>query len=59
MPDNKCEWCGEEESVFSIKVDCTDDSVQESDLVCPACVAIWFSETPEDVESMVVVRLEA
>ena len=60
MADKKiCEWCGENKSVFSIEVNCTDDSVQESNLVCPNCVATWFTETPDDVERMSVVRLEA
>ena len=54
----KCEYCGEEEAVFSIEVTSPDGKIEESDLVCPACVGIWFTETPEDVERMSVVRLE-
>ena len=55
---DKCELCGEHEAVFSIEVACTDDIVMNSDLVCSSCVANWFTETPEDVERMSVVRLE-
>ncbi len=58
MSDKKCEWCEEHEAVFSIEVICTDDSVHESDLICPSCVANWFNETAEDVERMSVVRLK-
>ncbi|HEC38094.1 hypothetical protein LCGC14_0761930 [marine sediment metagenome] len=54
-----CEYCGEHEAQFSIEVNCTDNSVQDSNLVCASCVATWFTETPENVESMSIVRLEA
>ena len=54
-----CYFCGENEAVFSIEVNCIDGSVQGSDLVCPSCVATWYTETPDDVERMSVVRLEA
>ena len=54
-----CEYCGEHEVVFSIVVTSPDGSVEESDLVCPNCIGTWFTESPEDVERMSVVRLEA
>jgi len=54
-----CEYCGEYEAEFSIEVNCTDGSVEESNLVCADCVATWFTETPESVERMSIVRLEA
>jgi len=54
----KCEYCGEHESVFSIEVHSPNGECEESNLVCPNCVAIWFTETPEDVERMSIVRLE-
>ena len=55
---DKCELCGEHEAVFSIGVDCPDDIVMNSNLVCSSCVTNWFTETPEDVERMSVVRLK-
>ena len=58
MAENKCEYCGEAKAEFSIEVNCNDGTVQESNLVCPLCVANWFTETPQDVERMSVVRLE-
>lgn len=55
---DECEYCGEHESVFSIEVNMVDGTCETSDLVCPGCVATFYSETPEVVESMSVVRLE-
>jgi len=52
-----CEYCGENEAEFSIKVKCPDGSVEESDIVCPDCIGTWFTESPEDVKIMIVVRL--
>lgn len=57
MADKKCEYCGEEEALFSIEINCTDGSKEESNLICNHCVATWFTETPEDVERMSIVRL--
>ena len=54
-----CEYCGENEAVFSIKVNSPNGDYEESNEVCPNCVAIWFTETPEEVQNMVVKRLEA
>ena len=54
----KCEYCGEQEAVFSIKVNSPNGDVEESNLVCPLCVANWFSETPEDVKNMMIWRSE-
>lgn len=54
----KCEYCGENEAVFSIEVNSPNGDCEESNEVCPECVAIWFTETPEDVERMSIVRLE-
>ena len=53
-----CEYCGEEEAIFSIEVTTPEGNIETSDLVCAACVGIWFTETPEDVERMSIVRLE-
>jgi len=53
----KCEYCGENESIFSIEVNSPDGSVEESDLVCADCVGTCFTESPDDVERMSVVRL--
>lgn len=52
-----CEYCGENEAEFSIKVISPDGSVEESDIVCGGCVATWFTESPEDVKSMEVKKL--
>jgi len=53
----KCEYCGENEAVFSIEVNSPDGTCEESNLVCPECVATWFTESQEDVERMSIVRL--
>lgn len=59
MAKKTCEYCGEEDAIFSIEVICTDGSLQSSELICPKCIANWYTETPEDVRTMLVKRLEA
>ena len=53
-----CEYCGENKALFSIEVNSPNGDCEESNEVCSDCVAIWFTETPEDVERMSIVRLE-
>lgn len=59
MKSLECEYCGEAKAEFSIEVNWTNGKVEESNLVCPGCVATFYTETPEEVERMSVVRLEA
>jgi protein-arginine kinase activator protein McsA len=55
---NKCEYCGENEAQFEFKVLRSDNKYETSKGVCGDCVATWFTETPEDLKTMHVEKLE-
>ena len=63
MTTKKCFYCGEEydESLFfNFTVQNTStgnrDVSYDSGECCADCIATWFSETPEDVQNMMIWR---
>ncbi len=58
IEDFECEYCGEEwegHIAFHVEVLFVDGR-KETARTCPDCIATFFTETPEDVETMVVVK---
>lgn len=56
--DFMCEYCGEEYEgslAFYILVKFTNGN-RETARTCPDCIATFFTETPEDVETMTVIK---
>lgn len=63
MAEKECEYCGEmyrDDLFFKFTVQNTPDAnfsiSHESGEACADCIATWFSETPEDVKSMMIWR---
>ena len=60
VEDFICDYCGEEcdgNLKFQIFInEGTED--HDTAICCPDCIATWFTETPEDVKSMTVKRVE-
>ncbi len=60
IEDFICPYCGEEvDGYFKFQIfvnEGTDD--YDTAIVCPDCIATWFTETPEEVQNMRIVKLE-
>lgn len=62
MAEKECEYCGEkyqENLFFNFTIQNTPNnnmSSHDSGEACADCIATWFSETPEDVQSMMIWR---
>lgn len=59
MAEKKCGYCGEEyrdDLFFNFTVQNTDLKGHESGEACADCISTWFSETPEDVQNMMIWR---
>ena len=61
MSNKKCEWCGEEylDSLFFKFTVVSPNGHAESGEACADCVGSWFTETPEDVQNMMIWKVEA
>ena len=58
IEDFVCMYCGEEYEgtlAFHVLVEFTDGKT-ETARSCPDCIATFFTETPEDVETMTIVK---
>lgn len=58
IEDFKCEYCGEEYQgtlAFHMIVEYTNGKT-ETARSCPDCIATFFTETPEDVETMTIIK---
>ena len=58
IEDFVCEYCGEEYEgtlAFHIDVEFVSGN-KESQRCCPDCIATFFTETPEEVETMTIIK---
>lgn len=62
IDDFICDYCGEEcdgNHKFKIFVNEGNGNVDDTAISCPGCIATFFTETPEDVLNMRIIKLEA
>jgi hypothetical protein len=60
VQDFVCDYCGGEvDGYFKFQVFINEGTPDEETAIsCPDCIATWFTETPEDVKNMRVIKLE-
>lgn len=59
--DFVCDYCGDEvEGKFKFQVFVNENTENyDTAISCPECVATWYTETPNDVKNMRIIRMEA
>ena len=60
IEDFDCDYCGEEvDGNFKFQVFINEGTPDSNTAIsCPDCIATWFTETPEDVVNMRVIKME-
>ena len=56
--EHKCQYCGEtylNTLFFKFSV-VSPDNTSETEEACADCIGSWFTETPEDVKTMMIWR---
>lgn len=61
IEDFVCDYCGEEcdgHLKFQVFV---NENTEDYDtaISCPECISTWFTETPQDVFNMRIIKMEA